>query len=126
MRPVVIIPGYYGSELVDTEANDFEWWITDNSILHPIAVLNAIRLDTGDPDRIVASGPLDHFSLTPFLHLGIYSRLRQYLNKKAGYKVSEIHPIGVDWRQSLTRLAADVKKLIDDIGVPSVDIITHS
>ncbi|HEY2321394.1 MAG TPA: hypothetical protein VGJ82_00900 [Thermoanaerobaculia bacterium] len=125
MRPVVIIPGYYGSELVDTAANNFEWWITDDSLLHPIAVLNAIRLDTGDPNRIVASGALDHFSLAPFLHIGIYGRLRQYLRDKVGYQPSEIHQVGVDWRQSLTQLAADLDRQIRQIG-QSVDVITHS
>ena len=125
-RPVVIIPGYYGSELVDTEADNFEVWLTDNSILHPIAVLNAIRLDTGDPERIVAAGPLDHFSLAPFLHIGIYSALRQYLRDTVGYDPQQILAIGVDWRRSLTRLADDLRQHIVDSGAAAVDVITHS
>jgi len=125
-RPVVIVPGYYGSELVDTQADNFEWWITDFAVFHAITVLNALRLDTGDPERIVASGPLDHFSLTPFLHIGIYSKLRQYLRDSVGYTDGEIHAVGVDWRRSLTRLAVDLQQKIDAIGAPSVDVITHS
>lgn len=125
-RPVIIIPGYYGSELVDTAANGFEVWITDDSLLHPIAVLNALRLDTGDPARIVASGPLDHFSLAPFLHVGIYSALRQYLRDHVGYTDAEIHPIGVDWRQSLSTLAVDLQRHIEAVGAPAVDLVAHS
>jgi len=53
MRPVIFLPGYYGTKLNDTVTRR-EVWLTLQSILHSGEVLDAIRLDTGDPDRIVA------------------------------------------------------------------------
>jgi pimeloyl-ACP methyl ester carboxylesterase len=124
-RPVVIIPGYYGSELFDQKAQ-VEVWLTGDSLLHAIAVLEAIRLDTGDPSRIVANGPLDHIEVFSILRVEFYGKLRQYLLDVGGYAPGDVHVIGVDWRQSLTTLAGDLKTIIDGIAAPSVDIVTHS
>ena len=77
-KPVMVIPGYYGSKLTDRLSNEL-LWIDSHAILNSGTMLDAIRLDTGDEDRVVASGILDEIHILGFISPDVYKPLLRFL-----------------------------------------------
>lgn len=106
-RPVVVIPGYYGSLLSDKLTGEVIW-LDGYHLVRPDDTLDAIRLDTGDPDRIIPSGILDEVLILPFWTPDVYKPLLQFLHGELGYGTGEVYSFYVDWRKSVTVAAADL------------------
>lgn len=128
-RPVIIVPGYYGSELVDI-ATEALIWVNLHLPIQSGKMLDAIRIDEGAPERVKAGRILDSLPILPFLKPGIYSGLRHFLMDEVGYRREEVFTIGIDWRQSVARLADDLQQKIQAIlnrtGAAGADVIAHS
>lgn len=128
-RPVVVIPGYYGSLLSDRVSGEVIW-LDSYHLLRPDDTLDALRLDTGDPDRIVASGILDEVVVLPFWTPDVYKPLVAFLRHELGYGEQEVYSFYVDWRKSLDLAAADLARRIEGLiartGSKQVDLIAHS
>jgi len=126
---VVIVPGYYGSKLVEA-ATDRLVWLDLGSLLQPDATLRELRLDLGHPDRIVARGILDELVLLPFLAPDIYKTLQDFLRDNLGYPKDHVRSFYYDWRKSLTEAAEDLHRQIQrwlcETGLSQVDLIAHS
>lgn len=121
--PVVIIPGYYGTLLVDKAANDRTVWLTLSGLFQPGVTLDAINLETGDPDRIVAAGILEEFQIIGHWAPNVYKDLIMFLGS-LGFGPQEVIPFGVDWRRTL---GYNVDQLHDRISrAGQVNIIAHS
>lgn len=127
--PVVVIPGYYGSLLSDRWTGEVVW-IDACSALRSGDLLDAIRLDTGDADRIVASGILEEFHVLRFWSPDLYKRLIRFLRDDVGWAANEIEPFHLDWRKSMT-IAADeldrrISGLLTRTGAAKVHLVAHS
>ena len=124
-RHVVLIPGYYGSRLLDRISNTL-FWLSFFTIQKPEHTLSGIALPASD-GRVFADGILDDLKI--LLKIPIYHGLIKFLVHGMGYARNEVHALGVDWRRSLNDLLAEVKSAIDDAVATSgkpVDIIGHS
>ena len=124
LLPVVLIPGYYGTILVDKGANDRVVWLTFGGIFDSGDVFDTINLETGDPDRIVSAGILEEVSIIgDFLAPNIYKDLRMFIGS-LGFPPEDIISFGVDWRRSLGFAVDQLRDKIKRIG--RVNIIAHS
>lgn len=124
-RHIVLIPGYYGSNLRDRVSNTL-FWLSLFTIQKPEHTLEGIRLPNS-AGRVFADGIVDNFKI--LLKIPIYHTLIAFLESGMGYARNEIHALGVDWRQSLNDLAGVVKDAIDDAFQKSgqkVDVLAHS
>lgn len=127
--PVVVIPGYYGSVLSDRLTGQLVWIDAWNA-LQPGDLLDAIRLDTGDPDRIHATAILDEFQILRFWSPDIYKRLIRFLRDDVGYPADHIYAFHLDWRRSMTLAADDLDRRISGFlartGASKVNLVAHS
>ena len=124
-RHIIIIPGYYGSNLRDRVSNTL-FWLSFFSIQKPEHTLEGIRLPNS-AGRVFADGIVDDFKI--LLKIPIYHGLIAFLEHGMGYARNEIHALGVDWRLSLNDLVDVVKAAIDDAVATSgqpVDVLAHS
>lgn len=122
-NPVVIIPGYYGTLLIDKAAHDRTIWLTLSGIFHSGDVLDAINLETGDPDRIVSGGILEEVQIIGHWAPNFYKGLRMFFGS-LGFPPEEVISFGVDWRRSL---GFNVEQLHDRISrIGKVNIVAHS
>lgn len=128
-NPVMVIPGYYGSKLRDRLSNEL-LWIDSHAILHSGETLDAIRLDTGDEDRVVASGILDEIHILGFISPDVYKPLLNFLADELRYRPEEIYPFFLDWRKSVTESADDLQLRIASFlgknGADKVNLVCHS
>jgi pimeloyl-ACP methyl ester carboxylesterase len=124
-NPVVVIPGYYGTTLIDNVTKKVVW-LTLDGILHSGDVLDAIRLDTGDPNRIVADGILKEIEIIGTWSPNVYKGLTMFLGS-LGLDLTEF---GVDWRRPLgfeiDRLQDKIRRVASGSASNKVDIVTHS
>lgn len=124
-NPVVVLPGYYGTNLVDSVTGKIVW-LTLNGILHSGEVLDAIRLDTGDPNRIKSDGILLEVEIIGRWSPNIYKGLTMYL----GSLGLDVTPFGIDWRRPLDHDVENLHFKIQGIcartGASKVDIVAHS
>lgn len=121
--PVIILPGYFGTFLVDRGAADRKVWLTFGGIFESGEVLDAINLETGDPDRIVAGSVLEEFQIVGRWAPNFYKDLRLFLGG-IGFTSEEIIPFGVDWRRTLS---FNIDQLHDRIvRAGKVNLIAHS
>jgi pimeloyl-ACP methyl ester carboxylesterase len=124
-NPVIVLPGYYGSLLLDA-VSQRKVWLTIESILHSGEVLDAIRLDTGDPDRIVAGGILEEIELIGRWSPNVYKGLLIFLRSLG----RDVVPFGVDWRRTLDFTVDNLHLVIQraraEAGSERVDVIAHS
>jgi len=126
-RHIVLIPGYYGSQLRDRVSNTL-FWLSTFTLQKPEHTLEGIRLPDSD-GRVFVDGIVDDVSILSILKIPIYHGLIKFLVHGMGYAQNEVHAIGVDWRLSLTELVDGVKSAIDDAAAQSgqkVDLIAHS
>jgi triacylglycerol esterase/lipase EstA (alpha/beta hydrolase family) len=79
---------------------------------------------------VKARNILDSIRITAFIKPLLYGSLRQFLITDIGYDRSEVFTVGVDWRQSVSRLADDLNRKLQDIrsrtGAKDLDLIAHS
>ena len=122
-NPVVIIPGYYGTFLIDKAANDAPVWLTTAGLFHSGEVLDAINLETGDPDRIVSGAILEEFHIIGHWAPNFYKGLRMFLGS-IGFEPDEVTSFGVDWRRTLGFNVDQLHAKISRIG--KVNIVAHS
>src|SRR5947207_14679147 len=94
-NPIIVLPGYYGSLLNDA-ATAKTVWLTLDAILHSGQTLDAIRLDTGDPARIVAGEILREVEIIGRWSPNVYKGLLIFLGS-LGYSSDEVVPFGLDW-----------------------------
>ena len=121
--PVIIVPGYYGTILVDRGANNRPVWLTLGGFFSSGEVLDAINLETGDPDRIVSGGILEEVTIIGNWAPNVYKDFRFAL-AAIGFGPDELIPFGVDWRQTL---GFNVDQLHDKIKrIGKVNIVAHS
>lgn len=124
-RPVLFLPGYYGSKfkLISTGETI---WIDLDDIFRPSRVIEKMALGQ-NPDPVKAVSVLDTIDLFPFLKLGIYKSLERWFRNSLGYAAEYVHMVPVDWRQSLD-LLADQLKVDIETRVPNgqVDLVGHS
>jgi len=128
-NPVVVIPGYFGSKLADALDKSRLLWLDGHGLLNPEVTLEALRLDVGDPDRVVPVGILDEVViLPPFWDPDVYKGLISFLRGNLELEVREFY---YDWRKSLD-LAADLLEkqisrwLKDKPTGSKVDLVAHS
>ena len=122
-KPVVIIPGYYGTLLVDQEADNKTIWLTLGSIFESGAVLDAINLETGDPDRIVSGGILEEIQIVGNWAPNFYKTLRMFFGS-IGFAPDDVISFGVDWRRTLGFNVEQLHQRIVRAG--RVNIVAHS
>ena len=126
-NPVVFLPGYYGSLLSDRLSGEVVW-LDGYHLLRPEMTLQAIRLDSGQDDRMVASGVLDEVYLLPFLTPVIYKPWLAFLRGVVG--AERVYPFYLDWRRSVEVAAADlalrIRGFLDRLGADRVDLVAHS
>jgi len=126
-RHVVIIPGYYGSNLRDRVSNVL-FWLSQFSLQKPDHTLAGIALPASE-GRVFVDGIVDDIPILKIFRIPIYHGLLRFLMHGMGYDQSEVHAIGVDWRRSLTDCIDPVRNAIDDAFTQSgqpVDVIAHS
>lgn len=128
-KPVVVIPGYYGSILSDRISGEVIW-LDGFHLAHPDDTLDALSLDSGHDDRIVPTGILDEVFIFPFWTPDVYKPLITFLRDGLKYEPKEILSFRVDWRKSIDIAAADLDKQIHTVlaqnDATQVDIIAHS
>lgn len=121
--PVVIVPGYYGTILIDRGANNRTVWLNLSGFFHSGEVLDAINLETGDPDRIISAGILEEITIAGNWAPNVYKDLRLFL-AGIGFGPEELISFGVDWRRTL---GFNVDQLHDKIKrIGKVNIVAHS
>jgi hypothetical protein len=126
-NPAIVIPGYLGSKLAESVHRKLVW-LDSHGLLNPEVTLEALRLDIGDPDRIVPTGILDEVVvLPPFWDPDVYKGLTAFLRDNLRLRVFEFY---YDWRKSL-EAAADllnnqVLRWLHETGAPKVDLVAHS
>lgn len=120
---VIIIPGYYGTLLVDRGANNRKIWLTLGSMFESGEVLDAINLETGDPDRIVSGDVLEEIQIIGNWAPNVYKDLRLFI---AGLEPApaDVIPFGVDWRRTLGFNVEQLHQRIVRAG--RVNIVAHS
>lgn len=128
-NPVVVLPGYFGSKLADALDKSRLLWLDGHGLLNPEITLEALRLDVGDPNRVVPVGILDEVViLPPFWDPDVYKGLISFLRSNLELEVREFY---YDWRKSLD-LAADLLRnqigrwLKDRPPGSKVDLVAHS
>ncbi len=126
-NPVVVIPGYLGSRLADSVHGNLIW-LDVHGLLNPEITLEALRLDVGDPDRVVAVGILDEVTvLPPFWDPGVYNALTAFLRGNLHLQVFEFY---YDWRKSVEaaadRLNDQILRWLHETGASQVDLVAHS
>jgi len=124
-NPVVFLPGYYGTNLVDSITSKVVW-LTLGGILHSGDVLDAIRLDSGDPNRVKSAGVLMEVEIIGRWSPNVYKGLTMYL----GSLGLDVTPFGVDWRwpldHDIDNLDFKIRGIMARTGAQAVDIIAHS
>lgn len=122
-KPIVIIPGYYGTLLVDKAANDKTVWLTLGSMFESGEVLDAINLETGDPDRIVSGGILEEIQIIGNWSPNFYKTLRMFFGT-LGFPPDDVISFGVDWRRTLSFNVDQLRARIERAG--GANIVAHS
>jgi pimeloyl-ACP methyl ester carboxylesterase len=128
-NPVVVMPGYFGSKLADALDKGRLLWLDGHGLLNPEVTLEALRLDIGDPDRVVPVGILDEVViLPPFWDPDVYKGLISFLRGNLELEVREFY---YDWRKSLDDAADLLDKQIgrwlkDRPANAKVDLVAHS
>lgn len=122
-KPVVIIPGYYGTLLVDKVAGDKVVWLTLGSMFESGEVLDAINLETGDPDRIVSGGILEEIQIIGNWAPNFYKTLRMFFGS-IGFAPGDVIPFGVDWRRTLSFNVDQLRARIERAG--GANLVAHS
>ncbi|HSS49982.1 MAG TPA: alpha/beta fold hydrolase [Thermoanaerobaculia bacterium] len=126
-NPVVAIPGYFGSKLADAARKNLIW-IDGHGLLSPEVTLEALRLDIGDPNRVIPVGILDEVViLPPFWDPGFYNGLTTFLRGNLNLVTFEFF---YDWRKSLEE-AADllhnqILRWSNETGASLFDLVAHS
>jgi pimeloyl-ACP methyl ester carboxylesterase len=121
--PVVIIPGYYGTLLIDKGAADKVVWLTLGSMFESGDVLDAINLETGDPDRIVSGGILEEIQIVGNWAPNFYKTLRMFFGS-IGFAPENVISFGVDWRRTLSFNVDQLRARIERAG--RANIVAHS
>ena len=125
-KPVVIIPGYYGSKLSDVKTGDMVWLDWDG-IWNPKTTMRQLRLDEGTGDKLKPAGIIDEIQLLPFISPDVYKPLIKFLRNKLK---REVHSFSYDWRKSLDESADLLHEKIEQwrgkSGAANLDIVAHS
>lgn len=129
-RPVIVVPGYYGSRLADRLTGDVVW-LTVGGLLQPSTTLRALRYDPDDPDAVGAVGILDEVPLIlPFWDIKVYEGLLDFLLNDQKLPPERVLAFYYDWRRPMAHaadaLADQIRRLLAETGSPKVDIIAHS
>lgn len=129
-RPVIVVPGYYGSKLAEAMTGEIVW-LTAQGLLHPATTARAIRFDPKDPDRVVPVAILDEVPLIlPFFDLKVYQGLLEFLLEDQKLPPESVLPFYYDWRRSFEdaadALAGQIRRLVAETGSSKVDLIAHS
>lgn len=126
LRPLVILPGYYGSKL-NLKSNNKLIWIDLKGILTPKKVMDTICLGPHG-EEVYPSKILDKIELTHFFCLNFYKSLKKYLRNTVGYDSDAIFGHAIDWRQSLSFSADRLQAFLDSDPLKNkrVDLLCHS
>lgn len=123
-RPIVFLPGYYGTKFRHKVSKDTVW-IDLKNIFRPSRVMELMQLE---PDQVEAYEVLNEVDILPFFEFKVYKSLKTFLRRRVGYANDAIHMHPIDWRQSLDLIADHlhqyIQENIDD--QQQVDILGHS
>jgi pimeloyl-ACP methyl ester carboxylesterase len=126
-RHVVIVPGYYGSNLRDRISNIL-FWLSQFSVQKPEHTLKGIALPASDR-RVFVDGIVDDVAILKVFKIPIYHTLIRFLVHGMGYDPTEVHTMGIDWRRpikdSIDIVRAAISNAFQTSGQP-VDLIAHS
>lgn len=129
-RPVIVVPGYYGSKLADGVTGEVVW-LTAQGLLQPRTTARALRYDPNDPDRLVSAGILEEVPLIlPFWDVKVYEGLLDFLLQDQKLPPGWVLPFHYDWRRSMEHaadtLAAQILRLLTETGSDRVNLVAHS
>lgn len=126
-RHVVILPGYYGSNLRD-RTSKILFWLSTFTVQKPEHTLAGIALPASD-GRVFVDGIVDDVEILKIFKIPVYHGLIKFLVHDIGYARNEVHAIGIDFRRSINDSIDVVRKAVDDaftISGQPVDLIAHS
>ncbi|HSK71682.1 MAG TPA: hypothetical protein VK892_08310 [Pyrinomonadaceae bacterium] len=143
-RPVIIIPGILGSELVNPETDEIAWLnfndAKNDSLRLPISPDLSKNKDSLVPRRIIEKAKV--FSFLP--EVTIYQTLIQTMQNYGNYKEGDwenpgaegdrdtFYVFSYDWRldnvENANKLAKDLEQLKQKLGKPALrfNVIAHS
>ncbi|HJR76014.1 MAG TPA: hypothetical protein VJ805_03540 [Nitrospiraceae bacterium] len=126
---VVLIPGYYGSRLVE-EASGRLVWLSVQEALVGTKSLALPRADLGIPNSVLVrpDGILQDIPVVPFLYsVNGYGTLLKALDR-VGPR-SEVVPLAYDWRMDLLAAVDALHQTIERLrsrGIPRIALVGHS
>jgi pimeloyl-ACP methyl ester carboxylesterase len=124
-NPVVVIPGFYGSKLAEASSGELVW-LPLLGLGTADLTLKSLALDPHNPDRVVPVGIFDEIPILPFLSVGIYKNLIQFIQGNLSLPCLGFF---YDWRKSLDEaadlLAGQLSRLRNQ-GAVEVDLVAHS
>jgi pimeloyl-ACP methyl ester carboxylesterase len=120
LRPVVVVPGILGSKLC--HGQEVVWG--GGSSLKNFGRLDLVAVN---PEPLQPCGLLEQVAiLGPFWKIDAYSGLLTTLKQLGYIEGQNLFVFTYDWRQSNLETAEILKKFIEEINAPKVDIIAHS
>jgi len=134
-RPIILVPGCFGTTLVDPETGRIVWGDLVGSTLDVIAGKRSPRETMAlRPGEVLWSYPI----VPRLLEFGVYRDLLRAL-RRGGYALGDplapsrseaVYPFVYDWRQDVVESARALESLVSAIrerlGVDGVDIVAQS
>jgi pimeloyl-ACP methyl ester carboxylesterase len=130
--PLVLIPGFMGSELLDAGTRQGVWVYPAWDVLHLTAFLGVLTLQPQPPPdlRMIPGGPLDTIEADGFIHYEVYTRFRRWALAKSdwglGLDPATYYEFGYDWRKGIGEAAARLDALLQTIASARVTLVAHS
>lgn len=126
---VVVIPGYYGSRLVEQSSGRLVWLSVQEALFGTRSLAAPLpNLGVHDPVLVRPDGILEDIPVIPFLYAvdGYGALLKTLKNLGSGVKVV---PLAYDWRMDLLDAVEDLDKTIERLrtqGVRRIALVAHS
>ena len=119
-RPVIVIPGFMGSELF--LGSEKVWPNARQIFKNP----HLMKFTEGNP--LVPNGLVDEVVIVPnLIKQEQYGRLINYLCESLGYEVGkDLLEFAYDFRQDVRISARQLAQVVEDWGVQGVTLIAHS
>jgi pimeloyl-ACP methyl ester carboxylesterase len=103
--PVVIIPGFPGSELSRMGTDDLVWIDLEEVVTRKDQFLQDVILTQNNYDALTPSGIVDKVDFPLLFKWRQYDRLVQFLRQEMGLPHHLVKPFAYDWRKSIKQAA---------------------